>query len=104
VDCQSIVDLTHPQTLAATGYSLLDLACGWEFIISNGDTPPTWNLVEQLISAEVAGIIVLSYAAGVSPGGKNIVFWNWNNSLPYRVKVIDDYERLPKDGVSWEGR
>lgn len=96
VDCQAILDLTQSEVLTATGFDLSDLSCAWELIISNGGIPPTWELVDDLISSGIAGIIVPSYATGVLPGGKNLIFWNWNDSPPFQVKVIDDYGRLPE--------
>ena len=35
---------------------------------------------------------------------RNVVFWRWDADRPHQVRVIDDFDRLPRTGASWEPR
>jgi RES domain-containing protein len=100
VDCEDILDLTNPAELARLAIASADLSAPWEDLASRGEPPPTWTMAQRL-SAEVAGIIVPSFAPGASGADVNVVFWRWSDRVPHLVRVIDDWERLPKNESSW---
>ena len=47
VDCEDVLDLTDPGTLAAQGVAAADLACRWKDLSTRGIRPPTWLLAER---------------------------------------------------------
>ena len=101
VDCEDILDLTDPATLASHGIAQSDLACPWKDLSTRGIEPPSWVVTKRLIAAGTAGMIVPSYAKGAIETDINVVFWDWAPAPPHQVRVIDDDRRLPKDGRSW---
>jgi RES domain-containing protein len=101
VDCEDVEDLTDAAVMAKLGVSRSDLACPWEDLASRGETPPSWNLSERLRASGTAGIVVPSFASGAGPDDINVVFWSWSDARPHKVKVIDDFSRLPRDRASW---
>jgi len=101
VDCEDVVDLTDPPTLAACGITPQDLAGPWKDLSTRGIKPPTWAITERLVAVGTAGIIVPSFAKGAVAADSNVVFWNWASEPPHQVRVIDDDHRLPRDARSW---
>ena len=101
VDCEDVLDLTDPATLAARGIDRADLACAWFDLHSRGRTPPSWALAERLASQGIAAIIVPSFAVGATAADINVVFRDWARDPPHQVRVIDDEGRLPRDASSW---
>lgn len=101
VDCEDVLDLTDPVTLAAHGTAHADLACPWKDLATRGLKPPSWALVERLIADGIAGIVVPSFAKGATSADVNVVFWDWGRDLPHQVRVIDDENRLPQNASSW---
>lgn len=95
VDCDDVLDLSDPATLAAEGIAPDDLACAWQLLASMGAPVPSWLLARHLIAGGVAAIIVPSFAPGAPAGERNVVFWRWSRLPPHRVTPIDDYGRLP---------
>lgn len=69
--------------------------------MSRGQAPPTWDLAERLIGGGCQGILVPSLAPGSEPGDLNLVLWTWSDGLPCHIKVVDDFDRLPRDDASW---
>jgi RES domain-containing protein len=101
VDCDDILDLTSHEVRAEHHIAFEDLACAWKDLATCGLLPPSWALTQKLHSKKVAGIVVPSFAKGAGANDINVVFWTWSNRLPHQVKVVDDYNRLPKDMRSW---
>ena len=93
VDCERMVDLTRPSVLGVLGFTLADLACGWEDLADLDITPPTWKLADRLIGENVSGVVASSYAPGAGVGATNAVFWRTEGDC--RVEAIDDFRRLP---------
>lgn len=96
VDCEGVLDLTDDTVLLNCGIKPSTLSCAWLEMATRNETPDSWHLSTQLIKANVNAIIVPSFANGATSEMKNIVFWQWSDSPPDMVKVIDDFERLPK--------
>jgi RES domain-containing protein len=101
VDCDHIEDLTDASTLARLVVNPADLASPWEDLAGRGLAPPSWTLADRLIAGGASGIIVPSFASRVGTGARNVVFWDWSDRPPHRVRVIDDQQRLPRDRSSW---
>lgn len=94
VDCADMLDLTESHVRQSADTGLDDLDCPWEDMADRGVTPPSWALVERLISIGCAGIVVPSFASGATGRDVNAVFWNWSGKLPHRMRLIDDEGRL----------
>jgi len=101
VDCENIVDLTDLNTQDFWDIKSSDLSCAWELIIAEGDLPPSWKLSQHLIENGVVGIIVPSFAVNSPVEAKNLVFWQWKNTKPHQVLLIDDDKLLPGNQSSW---
>ncbi len=101
VDCEDVVDLTDPATLATLGVDRAALACPWERLADDGETPPSWSLADRLIEEGRAGIVAPSFAFAASGADVNAIFWRWGPDPPHQVRVIDDSGRLPKNDASW---
>ena len=101
VDCADMLDLTDPAVLVAHNLAPSDLSCPWEDIHQRGRTPPSWTMARRLIDAGISGILVPSFAAGAGSTDINGVFWDWAPDPPHRVRVVDDFGRLPRDARSW---
>ncbi len=101
VDCEDIVDLSHPVAQSAAGVGTAELSCAWLLLSAAGAEPPSWALSRRLIAAGSAGILAPSFAPGATAGDVNLVLWDWTDSLPHRVTVHDPSGRLPKDQLSW---
>lgn len=104
IDCAKVADLNDDRLLKNMGSSIQELGCAWEDLFSQTIEPPTWRLAEQLRALEVAGILVRSFASGCTTKNQNLVLWEWSDSQPHVVRVIDDFGRLPKSTESWDGQ
>ena len=82
VDCADIVDLTDAGELKRLGARRADLACAWKLLAETGQPVPSWALAERLRAADVAGVIVPSFAVGAAAGAKNLVLWRWSGEHP----------------------
>lgn len=102
VDCKNIIDLNDSNTLNLLGISTADLACAWEDLATQQQEPPTWKLVKQLQSLGVSGITCRSFAPGCTEKNQNLVLWEWSDTPPTSIRIIDDFERLPKSKASWK--
>ena len=101
VDCEDVLDLTDVNTLTEHGITPEDLACPWKDLSTRGIRPPSWQITERLFAANIAGIMVRSFATGAVASDVNVVFWDWAPDPPHQVRVIDDDRRLPRDVSSW---
>ncbi|WP_404385835.1 RES family NAD+ phosphorylase [Caenispirillum salinarum] len=105
VDCADVANLTDAEERARLNVTLGDLACPWELLASQGEEPPSWHLARRLMAEGIAGIIVESFAPGAGQAAgfphRNAIFWRWSGRPPHRVTIIDDFGRLPRDGMSW---
>jgi RES domain-containing protein len=83
------------------GFVAADLACPWKDLATLGTKPPSWVLTERLPASGAAGIVVPSFAKGATANDINVIFWDWAETPPHLVRVVDDHQRLPRDGRSW---
>ena len=102
IDCEDILNLTDGDQRKIASISLSEMAGAWELMVTKKQKPPTWEMAERLIGSKFAGIIAPSYAKNAPSGGQTIVLWNWQDSLPHQVILIDDNNRLPKNQDSWK--
>jgi RES domain-containing protein len=100
LDVADVVDLTTDDLRAAVGISLDDMACAWEYEVSEGRRPASWSVHDRLV-ARAAGIVVPSFARGARADMHNLVLWRWGSDLPQKVEVHDPSGRLPKNQLSW---
>lgn len=101
IDYGQIADLNDEQLLHVMGSSMQELGCAWEYLVTQGQKPPTWQLAEQLRTLDVVGILVRSFAPGCTAKNQNLVLWHWTDSDSNVIQVIDDFGRLPKTTDSW---
>jgi RES domain-containing protein len=101
VDCTDLVDLTQTKIQKFLGQTTASLACAWEDMAMQKQEPPTWVLAEQLQDMGIVGAITQSYAPGCKAENRNLVLWDWSDTQPHCITVIDDFGRLPKSDDSW---
>jgi RES domain-containing protein len=101
VDCADLADLTEPKIQELLGHTAASLGCAWEDLASHRQEPPTWLLADKLQDIGIFGIIVQSFAPGCKEENRNLVLWEWSDTQPHCINVIDDLGRLPKSGESW---
>ncbi|MCY1669569.1 RES domain-containing protein [Novosphingobium sp. SL115] len=100
-ELSNILDLTDPAVRDAVQISMAQLGCAWERLAGDRKPVPTWELADRLIAASCAGVIVPSFASRATSNDRNLVLWSWSREAPYRLVVIDDEQRLPRDQSSW---
>ncbi len=101
VNCADVLDLCDGTIRKKLGVTLEDMACAWEDIASHGKEPPSWRIADRLISIGAAAIVTPSFASHAGQSDINVVFWKWSRRKPHKIRVVDDYSRLPKDDRSW---
>lgn len=90
VDVDRIADLRDGATRAALGIAPSVLACPWKKILLIDKTdPPTWPLVDRLVSAGASGVLIASQRRAA---GYNMVLWKWDRGT---VKPFDPNNDLP---------
>lgn len=109
VDVEPVFDATDESDLAAVGAAAADLDCAdWEQRMLEEEVPASQRLAERLIARGYAGMIVPSFVPTGLPDAeelsgesgdddRNLVLWEWGDSLPSRVRLVDDEGRL----ASW---
>ena len=70
---------------------ITELACAWEDLATQKQEPPTWKLVKQLQSLGVSGIQCRSFAPGCTEKNQNLVLWQWSDTAPNSIQIIDDF-------------
>jgi RES domain-containing protein len=102
VACERVLDLTDPAVRGQVDCTRAVLACAWEDLAGRRLVPPTWDLAERLVADGATGVLVPSLAPGCDAAQINLVLWQWSAGSGCRVQVVDDQQRLPRDGRSWE--
>lgn len=101
VDCADVLDLSDNTVRESIGIRFEELACAWEDMVNLGREPPSWRIADQLLALGAAAVVTPSFVSHAGASDINVVFWTWSRRKPYRLEVIDDYGRLPKDDRSW---
>lgn len=102
VDADPLFDATDLQAVASLGFSPADLADPlWEDRLLDGQEPVQHRFVAAVRAIGAVGMLVRSFARGAVDLNRNLVLWHWNEDGGAGVEVIDDEDRLPRDGSSW---
>jgi RES domain-containing protein len=102
VDCDSVFDSRNSAAMSKEGLTIDELRCpAWERDMLTGRIPSSQAAAEHLKARGYHALLVLSFARGSMLDDVNLVFWNWRDSLPNKVTVIDSKNRLPRDRSSW---
>ncbi|HEV2553144.1 MAG TPA: RES domain-containing protein [Bosea sp. (in: a-proteobacteria)] len=94
-------DLTEPENLGAIGLTASVHETAWRLESAAGRVPPTHRLAAQLQAAKWDGVV---YPSFMSPGGRCVALWQWNEADAPRVEVVDPERRLPRTPDSWPSR
>ncbi|MXY89850.1 MAG: RES domain-containing protein [Gammaproteobacteria bacterium] len=95
VDVAPVFDCADERKRNEMGIAERDLACpNWELEMYSGLIPASQTMADRLLAAGFAGMRVRSFAAAAGPVDLNLVLWKWGASLPERVMLIDDENRL----------
>jgi len=102
VDCEGIFDTRDRKAMKRERVSKAELECpSWNQEMLDGKVPASQQLADRLIARGYVGMLVRSFAQGVSPEDMNLVLWKWTKRRPHKVTLFDPDERLPRDGSSW---
>lgn len=102
VDAAPVFDARDPTICAVNGVSAAEVACpSWNREMLQGKVPASQRLADRLHAAGYVAMLVPSFVRGAGDGDHNLVFWQWGEDLPSRVRVIDDHRRLPNNRASW---
>lgn len=96
VDVTNILDLTDPVAVKHYCIDIRSLDSAWML----EDKPYSQVLSKALFEQGVNGLISPSYAKG-GVDCLNLILWKWAKTKPNKVVVIDDFEALPKNQLSW---
>lgn len=96
VDITNILDLTNAVVVEHYGIDVSSIDCAWML----EHNPYSQVISGSLFKQGVNGLISPSYAKGAY-GCLNLILWKWSKTKPEKVVVIDDFEALPKDQISW---
>lgn len=66
---------------------------GWRTRMLERNAVPTQDFARELVADGFAGLLIRSYAKGVSGAAFNIVLWRWANAHS-ELEVVDDEDRL----------
>jgi len=73
--------------------------CDWKYIVRiEGGIPPTWHLVDGLVSEGFRGLL---FPSARCPNGINLVLFNGNLTADDHIHVHDPEGRLPRNQLSW---
>lgn len=93
-----VADLTDDAMLERLGTSAAIHQCEWREMLAQGQEPSTHILRSRLLADGIAGVI---YPSFMSPGGRCLALWRWNEPGAPRLEIVDPEGRLPKTPASW---
>lgn len=92
-DLGPVFDTRNSSQLERRGMSEDALADpGWRTKMIEGNAVPTQDFARELVADGFAGLLIRSYAKGVSGAAFNIVLWRWANAH-CELEVVDDEDR-----------
>lgn len=95
VDAEPVFDVMDASAPAEIQMTVPDLSApGWERQMLDGGIPASQGLAERLIARGYVGMLVPNFARSAQPDDRNLVLWQWGDSLPSRVRLVDDEGRL----------
>ncbi|MEW9855262.1 RES family NAD+ phosphorylase [Novosphingobium sp. M1R2S20] len=96
-DIENVLDGRDSRVLRKFGMTLAGLADPtWRDQMRGGGKAATQTFAATLIAEGFNGLLVRSFARGSSDGDLNLVLWNWSDTPPSRVTLIDDDGCLSK--------
>lgn len=94
-DLEPVFDATEAANLEAYGVTAETLAApGWRTSMEAEGISPSQRFAARLIDEGFVGMIVPSYARGVTQADRNMVVWKWGSARPASLNLIDDERRL----------
>jgi len=95
-EIDDIFDSRDDAALRAQGMDAASLADGtWRNQMKTAGEARTQAFARQLIAEGYRGLLVRSFAPGMSESDLNLILWQWGDAAPARLVLIDDEERLP---------
>ena len=96
-EIDTLFDCRDTAALAAEGMTADALAAPiWRDEMKAVGEAKTQSFASRLMSTGHNGLIVRSFAPGSSADDLNLVLWQWGNSPPARLVLIDDENRLSR--------
>ncbi len=96
-EIDTLFDCRDTAALAAEGMTADALAAPtWRDEMKAVGEAKTQSFARRLTRAGRSGLIVRSFASGSSAEDLNLVLWRWSDSLPARLALIDDENRLSR--------
>ncbi len=96
-DIAQVFDCRDPEALRAEGMDTAALADpAWRDQMRASGTCRTQNLARRLSAAGYHGLLVKSFAPAAVEDDLNLVLWSWSETLPSRLLLIDDENRLAR--------
>jgi len=88
VDCEGIFDTRDRKAMKREKVSKAELECpSWNQEMLDGNVPASQQLADRLIARGYVGMLVRSFAQGVSPEDMNLVLWKWTKRRPHGYAV-----------------
>ncbi|MBU4527162.1 MAG: RES family NAD+ phosphorylase [Alphaproteobacteria bacterium] len=92
---EMVFDTTDGAALDAVGFDETALADPtWRDQMKKSGEARTQRFARDLIAKGYNGLLVRSFAKGSGPRDMNLVLWNWGQTAPSRLELIDDEDRL----------
>ncbi len=96
-EIDTLLDCRDTAALATEGMTADALAAPtWRDEMKSVGEAKTQSFASRLMSTGHNGLIVRSFAPGSSADDLNLVLWQWGNSPPARLVLIDDEKRLSR--------
>ena len=96
-EIENVFDGTDTATLSAAGMDPAALADpSWRDRMSGGGEVATQTFARRLSTDGFDALLVQSFAPGAKADDLNLVLWRWGPSLPSRLTLIDDENRLSR--------
>ncbi|RJL05529.1 RES domain-containing protein [Paracoccus aestuarii] len=94
-DLEPVFDATDAEALKDYDMRTTDLAAEeWRIRMREDGKAPTQIFAEQLIRKAYCGMLVRSFVKGATEADRNLVLWNWRDTLPSQLSLVDDEGRL----------
>lgn len=94
-DIGNVFDTRDASALESCGMDELALADpAWRDRMKAEGKAPTQSLAERLRAEGFHGLLVRSFAPGLTADDLNLVLWSWGDAAPARLVLIDDEARL----------
>jgi RES domain-containing protein len=94
-DIETVFDTRDEKALAPYGMDRTSLADPeWRDRMRAEGKAPTQAFAERLVAQGFHGLLVRSFASGLSEDDLNLVLWRWGDSAPARLVLIDEEARL----------